>query len=137
VRAKAEAYEDVGMLTIRAGLDAARLPLAAKTIIQELKKIRKNGVTAAELKAAKENVQGGLKLALEDSSVRAEFYGRQELFLNEAKTPDVLVDEFKKVTRSQIQRVAKDVINFRKMSVAAIGPYKTDAALLKNFPVLS
>jgi predicted Zn-dependent peptidase len=136
VRAVADAYEDVGTFVIRAGLDGARLPLASKTIIQEIIKIKKHGVTPQELRNIKDHVDGGLKLSLEDSSTRAEFYARQELFLETVETPAEKLAKYRKVTAKDIQRVANEVLDLSKLSIAAIGPYKTDAALLKEFPKL-
>ncbi|MCH8049413.1 insulinase family protein [Patescibacteria group bacterium] len=137
VRATSDAYEDVGTFVIRAGLDAERLALALKTIVNELRKIKKAGVTAQELRYAKDHIEGATKLQLEDSSQRAEYYGRQELIFGQVESPQARLDKIKKVTRRDIQRVANEVLNFKKLSIAAIGPYKTDAALLKYIPVLS
>jgi predicted Zn-dependent peptidase len=134
VRAGTDGYDDIGTFTVRAGLDAGRLTLASKTIINELKKVGKNGVTAAELQMAKDNIQGALTLQLEDSSNRAEFYGRQELFEGKVSTLDERMKEYMKVTLKDVQRVAKDYLDFERMSLAAIGPYKTDAEFLKHFP---
>jgi predicted Zn-dependent peptidase len=137
VRASAEAYEDVGMFQVRAGLDAGRLELAAKTIYEELEKIRDKGVTDDELARAKDNVEGSLKLAFENSSNQAEFVARQELFLKEVKTLDEKIESYKKVTQEDVQRVAQEIINFKKISIAAIGPYGSDEALLEHFPVVT
>lgn len=137
VRAHAEAYEDVGMFVVRAGLDAKRLDEAVKTIYDELEKIKEGGVTADELEAAKDNIEGSLKLALENSSSRAEFYARQELFFGEVKTPEEKMAEIMKVTKEDVQRVAKEILNMKKISIAAIGPYKDDEALLAHIPVLT
>lgn len=136
VRAGSDAYDDVGVFNIRAGLDAERIDEALKAIVRELKKIRKDGVTAQELRYAKDQAEGAIKLSLENSSRRAEFYGRQELFRGEMDTPAARIEKLKKVTRADVLRVAKDVINFKKLSLAAIGPYKSDAALKKHLPVL-
>jgi predicted Zn-dependent peptidase len=134
VRAGTDGYDEVGALTVRAGLDAARLPLAAKTIISELQKVAKKGVTSDELQMAKDNMKGGLMLRLEDSSDRAEFYARQELFEDAVLTPDERLEKYMNVTAADVKRVAAQYLNFNKMSIAAIGPYKTDKDLLKQFP---
>ncbi len=134
VRSSADFYEDVGVLMVRAGLDARRLTVAMKVIVAELKKIAKHGVTPAELKLAKDNVKGGTTLRLEDSSNLAEFYARQELFHGKVETAEQRLQKFNQTKLADIQRVAREVINFRRLSVAAIGPYKTPADLLKHFP---
>lgn len=134
IRATTDAYEDVGTFVIRAGLDAARLPLATKTILAEIQKMKKKGVTDKELRDVKDHVDGATKLSLEDSSSRAEFYARQELLRGEVETPAEKLAKYRKVTAKDIQRVAGEVLNMSQLSIAAIGPYKTDDALLKEFP---
>ncbi|MFH1712526.1 MAG: pitrilysin family protein [Patescibacteria group bacterium] len=137
VRTSSDYYQDVGTFVIRAGLDANRLTLATKTIFSELRKIKKDGVTAQEIRYAKDHSAGSAKLHFENSSKRASFIGQQELMLGKVKTLEEKLAEIKKVSAADVRRVANQILNNRKMSVAAIGPYKTDAALLKQLPVLS
>ena len=132
VRATVDSYDDVGMFTIRAGLDAKRLHEAMKVIMAEVKKIAKLGVTAKELAMAKDNLRGGILLQLEDSSNRAEFVGRQELFMHEVATPEERMKRFDAVTRGDIARVAKTVLDPKLMSAAGIGPFKNEQDFLKR-----
>ena len=134
VRASSRAYQDVGMFTVSAGLDAARLTEALKVIIGELKKVARSGVTAQELRYIKDQVEGATTLSLEDSSARAEFYGRQELFYDQVLTPEEQMKRVRAVRAVDIARVAKETFDMGRLSIAAIGPYKTDQALLKHLP---
>jgi len=136
IRASVDNYEDVGVFLIRAGLDAERLTEAMKVIFGELKKIKKNGVTEKELRYIKDNIAGSLKLSLEDSSNYAEFFGRQELYLSKAETPEERLLEIEKVTCVDIKRVANLILDLEKFAIAVVGPYKNDAALLKHLPVI-
>jgi len=136
VRAKADAYQDVGVFEIRAGLDATRLTLAAQTIWKELEKVKRHGVTEKEVVHAKDHIAGAMKLQLEDSSSRAEFFGRQELFLEQVESEAMWLNRYASVKQADVQRVANDVLNLQVMSVAAIGPYRTDTALRKALGVL-
>lgn len=136
VRAATDFYEDTGTFTVRAGLDAGRLTLALKVIVNELKKIAKDGVTAAELKMAKDNVKGSTTLRLEDSSNLAEFFARQTLFQGRAESVEERLKKFNAVSLADVKRVAKEIIRFTRLSVAAIGPYKTEQDLLKHLPKL-
>jgi predicted Zn-dependent peptidase len=124
VRAGADAFEDTGIFMIRAGLTKSRIDEALKTICKELVKIRDNGVTAAELRRAKENIRGRIVLELEDSSDLAGFFGKQELYTNEVKTPEEKFAEFNAVSVAEIKAVAKDVIRQSRASLALIGPFK-------------
>jgi len=136
IRASSSGYQDVGMFTVSAGLDADRLTEALRVIVGELKKVARNGVTAKELQYIKDNIEGSSQLALENSSAQAEFFGRQELFYGEVLTPEESIAKVRRVRRADIQRVAKEVINFKRLSIAAVGPYKTDKSLLKHLPKL-
>lgn len=134
VRTGIDAYQDVGMFTVRAGLDATRLAEAMKVITDELRKAATDGVTAEELTMVKENVRGGLSLSLEDSADRAEFYGRQALFLETIQEPVERLKKFDAVTLEDIARVAKQYLRFDRMSLAAIGPFTSEDELKTLVP---
>ncbi len=134
IRSSFDAYSDVGIFSIRSGLDARRLPLATKVIMNEVKKLAKHGVTEAELKQAKDHIRGAMTLRLEDSSNQAEFVGQQELFLDKVKTPEERLKDIAAVTRAEINRVARQTLNLKKFSCAAVGPYKSEKDFLKHLP---
>lgn len=131
VRAENGAYDDVGAFMIRSGLDKKRLPEAMKTILGEVEKVKRSGVTERELKEAKDNFRGRILLKLEESSNRADWYARQELLLGTAKTPEERMKEIDAVTAAEVKKVAKEVLDRSKMAVAAIGPFKDGNAFLK------
>ncbi len=128
VRASTDAYQDTGMLTIRAGLDATRLEEAVRVIREQVSLIVSEGVTDAELSMAKDNIRGSMSLALEDSSDRAEFYARQLLFLGTCQDPQERLARYDGVTREDIVRVAQAYLRNETCSLAAIGP--VDEAML-------
>lgn len=127
-------YEDTGNLVIQSGLDKSRLTSAVGAIFEELDKVIKSGVTEEELSRAKECIKGRLVLALEDSSEVADWYAKQELLTGEILTPEEKLKKIFAVTAADVKRVAKDVMQKNKMSVALIGPFKDEkpfAQLLK------
>lgn len=132
VRASVDAYDDVGMFVIRAGLDAKRLKEAASVIKTEVMKVVKNGISAKELAMAKDNLRGAMLLQLEDSSASAEFVGRQELFLHAVEAPEEKMKRFDAVTRQDVLRVAGEALDASLLSVAAIGPFKDEKDFLKK-----
>jgi len=132
IRASQSEYEGVGMFMIQAGLDISRLDLAWRTIIKEVRSIKKNGVTAEELRRAKDNLHGRVTLALEDSMRQADFYAEQELFLEKVQTPKERLAEFDKVTRKQVQKVANQILDEDRLCIAGIGPYQNKQDLLKH-----
>lgn len=131
VRTGVDVYEDTGSFQVRAGLARGRLEEALETIMDELRKIKRSGITSEELHRAKENIRGKLAIELEESSEIASFYGRQELFTNKTLTPEEKVSRILKVTREEVKVVVNDIIRQDRLSMATIGPYKDDAPFIK------
>ncbi len=127
IRASASPYEDTGVFMIQAGLDKRRIDEAITAILQELKKVRTGGVTASELKKAKEFLKGKLILDLEASDSVATWLSRQLLFEDSIKTPAEQVKRLERVTAAEIKTVAREVMQQSHLNLALIGPMK-DAA---------
>lgn len=122
VRAGSTSYRDVGVNHIQAGLDPARLFEAMQVIKAEIVRMCQEPVTVEELENAKSNLAGRLALSLEDSSTQAEWYGKQFLFNKKIELPEETMRKMEKVTREDIQRVAKKLFNMDEMRVSVIGP---------------
>lgn len=131
VRTGVDVYEDTGSFQVRAGLARGRMEEALQTIMDELRKIKRSGITTEELHRAKENIRGKLAIELEESSEIASFYGRQELFTNKTLTPEEKVSRILKVTKDEIKAVANDIMRQDRLSVATIGPYKDEKLFAK------
>ncbi len=132
VRTYNGAYDDVGSFMIRAGLDKKRLELAMKTIMKELRKIKRDGVTTRELRDAKTFVRGQMAIKMEDSFERAHWYAREQLFQKRVRSPQAVIKRMEAVTRKEVHDVAKELLDFSKMSLAAVGPFKGERDLLKQ-----
>jgi predicted Zn-dependent peptidase len=126
VRAGTDAYQDTGIFSIRSGLDVSRVKEAMSVILDEVKKIARDGVTDDELTMVKDHIHGGLALSLEDSSDRAEYYGRQALFLDAIQDPHDRLKRFQTVTQDDVVRVARRYLTQDTMSIAAIGPFASE-----------
>ena len=124
IKCQPNVYQDTGNLYIQAGLDKNKIEKAIRLILEELKKVIKNGATEAELQKAKDFIKGKTILALEDSLHLAEWYAKQAIFEREILTPEKRFKLFDAVVKADILRVAKDIIKGNKINLAVIGPYK-------------
>ena len=104
--------------------------MALSTIREELAAVRENGITEQELADAKQHLEGKMMLQMEDSSELAEWIGKQEIYLNKVVMPEERLEEYRAVTREQVQQAAVDVLNDAHVAFAAIGPYKDKEAFL-------
>lgn len=132
IRSSHQPMEDTGVFQVHSGLEAKRLKVAVATILRELKKARMGGVTARELKEAKENVRGRLRLALEDSSDRAEWFATQELFHKKVRAPEEYLKKLDRVTGAQVKAAARELLDLSRLTVAAIGPFKDEKDFAKK-----
>lgn len=125
IGASHQAMEDTGVFQILTGLDKTRIKEAIRVIWDELRQISDKPVGADELRRAKDHLRGKMTLALEDSSVFADWYGRQWLFRNTLESPEQRLKRIEAVTAGEIRRLASDLFNKDHMAAAAIGPLGT------------
>jgi predicted Zn-dependent peptidase len=130
VRSGVDTLEDTGSFVVTAGLSADKIEKAITIIMRELKKIRDKGVTKKELDKAKHNLRGKSTLALEETSAVVDWYARQTMFGDKIKTPDQKIAEVFTVTREDVQKVARQVIDFQRTNLAMIGPFDDEKPFL-------
>lgn len=123
VHAWAEKYPDVGYFAVQAGVDHAKLQKTVATICAEFRKIKSKKVSTAELKKAKSYLQGTLSLALETSDDVAENAASSLINLGRIRTLEETIRNIQNVDASDIQRVARDLLQTGKLNLAVIGPH--------------
>lgn len=116
-------YLDTGNFLVQAGLKVASAHTALEVILEELRKIRDSGVSARELKKAKEYIKGKIALAMEDPHDKLEWYLGQEAFVGKVKSIKQTFDELDLVTVEQVNQVARDLIKNESLNMALIGPF--------------
>ncbi len=134
VHSYASHYLDTGAFAVYAGVDPAKAVEATQALLEELSKIRADGVTEEELNKAKELSKGRLLLRMEDTRNVSGWLGGQEMLNGVVKSPDEIVALFDAVTLDDVKRVAKRLLDESKLTMAIVGPFKSDrrfAPLLK------
>lgn len=124
VNSHIEAYRECGYVAVKAGVDNNRLPRAIELILKELRALRENGITKAELKKARDYFEGTLALSLETSDELAFWVGGQMMQTGKIKTSEETFAEIKRVTLLDVAAVARAVISSGRLNLAMIGPYK-------------
>ena len=124
VRAGQNTYIDTGAFDVSAGVRVSHLEEALKVTFEELTKIATGPIDAKEMVKAKEYVKGKTTLYLEDNQSRLDWYLEQTAFKKDIKSPAEAFAEIDKVTIAQVQKVAKELFDKKKLSVAVVGPYK-------------
>jgi len=126
VHSFASHYLDTGAFAVYAGVDPKKTVEAAEALIGELARMRERGISEDELRKAKELSKGRLLLRMEDTRSVSGWLGGQELLNRLIRTPDEVVELIEAVTLDDVARVARTLLDERKVSMALVGPFRSE-----------
>jgi len=118
-------YSDAGIFGLYAGCAPAKARQVTELMLDELRRLASDGVTADELRRAVGQLSGGAALALEDSDTRMSRLGRAEISLGEFADLDESLRRLHLVTVDDVRDLAADLAG-RPVSVAAVGSVTDD-----------
>ncbi|HYF05854.1 MAG TPA: pitrilysin family protein [Patescibacteria group bacterium] len=124
VRCSPLSYGDTGIFMVTAGVQVEKAPESIQVILQELGKIHAHDIPDKEIEKAKNYIIGKTTLALEDNQAKMDWYLDQVAFHQEIDTPKDYFKKIQAVTKNDIQKVMKSIINKNNLTLAIIGPYK-------------
>ena len=120
VHAGNTAYTDApGLFYASAGVDVSRVDEAITTILGELRKIAQEAVPADEFEKARGYAKGRFVLRLESPQGTIQYGLRRELLEGEIEEPDDLLRELDRVTVEDVQRVARDHFDGKRLAPRA------------------
>jgi predicted Zn-dependent peptidase len=131
VRAGNSSYQDTGSFDVSAGVRTTSIDEAILVTLEQLKKIATELVPEKEIIKAKEFLKGHTTLYLEDNQARLDWYLEQAAFKKELKSPAEILKQVDAVTAKQVQAVAAELFQAKKMTLALIGPYKNEGKFKK------
>lgn len=121
VRTLAEVYSDAGYLTTQAGVPRDKTTQALEIIMQEYRRLKTELVGQAELKRAKDLLQGRTLLQLEATDNLATWYGRQSLLRSRIFTPTAFFQRFKSIRAEDLRLTARKIFVNQGLNLALIG----------------
>jgi len=122
--------DDVGILTIAAGLDTDNLSQTLKLIVRELRRLIDAPPTAGELRRARDYVIGQLDLSLESTENQMMLVGEQFLGYGKIITPAQVKQRVSEVTAGEIRKVARDFFRPERLNLALVSPLRTEKGLV-------
>ena len=117
-------YRDAGAFTISAGVEHRKLVQALRVITQELARIRRQPVSADECDRAKEFYAAQLALMTEETVDQMCWLGEGEMLFGHVDPLEHVIEDLRRVTPRDVQRVAGQVLHPARVNVAMIGPLK-------------
>lgn len=137
IRSSLNFFYDTGAVTISAGVETKKAQAAIRVVLAELGKMRKKGVSASELRRAKDYFMGQLYLAIEDTLEQLLWVGERVLDRGEVPDKDKIRKRVEAVTAEDIQRVANKLFVTEHLNLALIGPVtdKMQNEIKKEFEI--
>lgn len=122
-------YDDVGTLTVSAGLDLDNLTKTLKLIMSELNKLSETLVPAAELRRARDYVIGQIDLSMESTDSQMMWLGEQLVGYDKILPPEEIKQRIAAVTSAQIRAAAREFFRPERLNLALVSPLKSDKGL--------
>jgi predicted Zn-dependent peptidase len=114
-------YQDSGQVGLYVGTRPDRVRDAMEVIGTELRRLQQDGVTAAELELARENVKGRTVLSMESTLTRMNRLGSSVLMGVPLLTVDEVLAAFDAVTLDDLGELARELWVPEQLSAAGVG----------------
>lgn len=124
-------FNETGVFNINAGIDVKNVEKVLEIIIEELNKIKKDGLTKKEIVQTKEYLIRRIKIVLEDSWMVANWYADQEIVGKKILTPQEKFKKINKVKGDEIKKIGQKIFDKNQINLALVGPVKEEEKYLK------
>jgi predicted Zn-dependent peptidase len=127
-----DTYDDAGMAMIYGSVAPGALQQCLRAVLDDLRGLRRLGLGADELRAARHQAQGALALALESPWAVAS-WNAQHLARGATLRPlEAVLAEYDAVDGDAIMRVARRVLRDEGLHLALVGPLGAGRALERD-----
>ena len=114
-------YVGSGYFAIYAGCAPDKALEVVKIAREILNEVANNGITDEEYNRGRNAVRAGILLAGEDSAYRMDRIGSSEVWDGYAKSPDEMMADLNKVTKSEVEEIAREFF-VRPLTLGLAGP---------------
>ena len=115
------AYQDAGAFSIYAGCANEAVRELIDVVVAEIRQLKRETLSADELRRAKDHLKGSLMLNLESTSSRMSHLARQEIYRDHADSLDEMLASIEKVTADDVARVAEQFFRDGALGVTVLG----------------
>ena len=122
VHSGVQAFMDTGLMYVYAATDVENFSKVLKSILKELREVKKHGVTEEELRRSKDHLKGSLMLSLESTSSRMNRLAKHELHLGSFLTIDEMLASIDGVRHDEVQALVSQVIDEEQLALTTLGP---------------
>jgi predicted Zn-dependent peptidase len=117
-----QAYRDTGLFYVYAGTDPANLGKVLHALMKEIRGLKKDGVTAEELRRAKDHLKGSLMLSLESTPSRMNRLASHEMRFGSFMSMDDMLTAIARVPMEEVDALIHRVLDEEQLSLLTLGP---------------
>jgi predicted Zn-dependent peptidase len=114
-------FRDTGCLAIYAGTSASKTTEVLQLTMAELRRLKEEAVSEAELKRAKDQLKSNIVLGLESSSSRMSNLARQEMYFGRFFSVDEIIAEVNAVGPAEVQALAQHLFRPEAIALTILG----------------
>jgi predicted Zn-dependent peptidase len=114
-------YRDAGLLSVYAATAREKVERLVQSVLEELHRVKEEGVSEEELRRAKDQAKGSLTLTLESTGAQMNNRARQEIYFGRFYDLDHIFAQIEEVTTEQIQQTARELFQPEKIAATVLG----------------
>lgn len=116
-----QGFKEIGLFGIYAGTRKENFEKVIDLILEQLRNVKKEGITKEEFERSKENIKGSMVLALESSNSRMNYIAKSQFYYDKIITIDDIIEKIDKVTLDDIIYLANKYFLDEYLNLAVIG----------------
>ncbi|MCI6967326.1 insulinase family protein [bacterium] len=125
-------YTETGYFALYAGTGEGTAEQVTALILEELEKLRKNGLTKEEFIRSKEQLKGSYVLGQESTSARSNAIGKMELLRSRVYSEEEIMQRIERITMDDVQAILPKVLDANAMCASAVGRVENIAEKLQK-----
>jgi predicted Zn-dependent peptidase len=114
-------YTDSGVFSVYAGTSRESAAQLIRSVGDEFRTVRADGVSTEELRRAKDHLKGSMMLSLESTSSRMSNLARQAMYLHRFISLDEMLASIEAVTREEVHAIARDFFEPGRITLTVLG----------------
>ena len=123
-------FTGTGTLTLYAGTGEKQAKEVLSRMVEEVERIRKDGVTKEELLRCRDQLKGSYLLGMESSGARMNALGKTLLLQKREYSEEETLRRIECVTMEDIERILPSCLDLSQASTALVGRVKKQKAAL-------
>lgn len=114
-------YTQTGYFALYAGTGESTAEQVTSLILEELEKLRRDGLTEEEFTRSKEQLKGSYMLGQESTSARNNAIGKMELLRGKVYSEEEIMRRIEGITMEDVQAILPRVLDANEMCASAVG----------------